>query len=207
MLPIYELVLEKETDGVQLVSFVENPAMKAQWVAFSEESAPIMFNVVSEEKRIVTGAILLADFPVLRIDDDGNPFYVLLRAETIEAVAQKFFKEGYHKGSNKDHNKDEKVENTYMFESYIIDRERGIYPPKGFEEIAKDGSWFGSYKIDDEKTWMEAKEGKFNGFSIEGMFGMKPINFKSETQASKEDEQLLNALMSLDEALNVYLKS
>jgi hypothetical protein len=206
MLPIYELVLEKETDGVQLVSFVENPAMKAQWVAFSE-SNPVMFNVVSEEKRIVTGAILLADFPVLRIDENGNPFYVLLRAETIEAVAQKFFKEGYHKGSNKDHNKDEKVENTYMFESYIIDRERGINPPKGFEEMAKDGSWFGSYKIEDESTWMDAKSGKFNGFSIEGMFGMKPINFKSETQAPKEDEQLLNALISLDEALNIYLKS
>jgi hypothetical protein len=39
------------------------------------------------------------------------------------------------------------------------------------------------------------------------MFGMKPINFKSETQAPKEDEQLLNALISLDEALNIYLKS
>lgn len=200
MLPIYELTLDKETDGVFLVSFVAKPAMKTQWVAFSEEK-PIMFNVVSEEKRIVTGAILLADFPVLRLDDNGNPYYVVLRAETIEKVAQRFFKEGYHIGSNKDHDHSESVSNTYMFESYIIDRERGINPPMGFEEIAKDGSWFGSYKIDDDKMWAEAKEGKFNGFSIEGIFGMKPINFE---QAPSEDDELLSALEALEKALKAH---
>jgi hypothetical protein len=197
MLPIYELILDEETDGVNLVSFVDNPAMKTNWMAFSDKK-PVMFNIKSEEKRIVTGAILLADFPVLRVDDDGNPYYVLLRPETIEKAVQKFFREGRHIGSNKDHKKDDVIDNTFMFESYIIDRERGVNPPNGFEEIAKDGSWFGSYKIDEEETWEEAKMGKFNGFSIEGLFGLKQIEFKEE---QSDDEKVFNALKTLESVL------
>lgn len=155
------------------------------------------FQIQSEEKRIVSGAILLADFPVLRVDEEGKPYYVVLRRDTIEKVMQKFFKEGRHIGSNKDHNKEDMVQNAYMFESYMIDRERGVNPPKGFE-FAKDGSWFGSYKIDDEETWIEAKSGKFNGFSIEGAFEMKPVEFAEE---QNKEAELLSALKQLESAL------
>lgn len=56
-----------------------------------------------------------------------------------------------------------------MFESYIIDRQRGITPPKGFEDIA-DGSWFGSFKVENDNIWQEVKAGTFKGFSVEGLF-------------------------------------
>jgi hypothetical protein len=62
-----------------------------------------------------------------------------------------------------------------MFESYIIDREKGIMPPKGFEEVS-DGSWFGSFKVENEKIWEEVKAGTFKGFSVEGLFRYEKTN-------------------------------
>lgn len=59
-----------------------------------------------------------------------------------------------------------------MFESYIIDKARGINPPIGYEDVT-DGSWFGSFKVENEEVWENRKA--FTGFSVEGLFGMKPV--------------------------------
>jgi hypothetical protein len=57
-----------------------------------------------------------------------------------------------------------------MFESWIIDRQKGKLPMTGFED-AKDGSWFGSYKVENDDVWSKVKAGEFKGFSVEGIFG------------------------------------
>jgi hypothetical protein len=57
-----------------------------------------------------------------------------------------------------------------MFESWIVNRDMGKMPINGFED-AKDGSWFGSYKVDNEEVWAKVKSGEFQGFSVEGIFG------------------------------------
>jgi hypothetical protein len=61
------------------------------------------------------------------------------------------------------------VEGVTMFESWIVDEKRGIKPMKGFEDV-KDGSWFGSFKVENEDVWELVKEGKLKGFSVEGVF-------------------------------------
>jgi hypothetical protein len=60
-----------------------------------------------------------------------------------------------------------------MFESFIVDNQRGIKAPKGFEDVPE-GSWFGSYKVENDLVWSMVKEGKFQGFSVEGMFDLQP---------------------------------
>lgn len=193
MIPIYELVMEEDNGGVDLISFVQSPAMKTNWVAFSEEQ-PVMFNIQSEEKRIVSGAIILADFPVIRMSEDGKPYYVMLKEDTIAKTVQKFFKNSWHIGTNANHDKSSISNGAYMFESYIINRERGINPPEGFD-FAKDGSWFGSYKVESDEMWAKVKSGEFNGFSIEGYYNLKQIEFKEEKTT---DEQLLESLRALE---------
>jgi hypothetical protein len=61
------------------------------------------------------------------------------------------------------------VEGVTMFESWIVDEKRGIKAMKGFEDV-KDGSWFGSFKVENEDVWELVKEGKLKGFSVEGVF-------------------------------------
>jgi hypothetical protein len=70
------------------------------------------------------------------------------------------------------------ADGVYMFESFLIDKSR-MSNPKGFEDLP-DGSWFGSYKVDNEDIWAKIKSGEFKGFSVEGDFIPKEMNKVSE---------------------------
>jgi len=109
---------------------------------------------------------MIADMPIYR--KDGNEeYYVVFSADEIRKIVQRFFKKGYQAKVNIEHSTP--VKDVYMFESYIIDRTKGVEPPDGFEDIP-DGSWWGSFKVENDKVWQECKNGTFKGFSIEGMF-------------------------------------
>ena len=66
-------------------------------------------------------------------------YYVLFDKDTIRKMVQKYFKQQNQAKVNAEHSKP--LDGVYMFESYLIDRERGVNPPKGFED-APDGSWY-----------------------------------------------------------------
>jgi hypothetical protein len=68
-----------------------------------------------------------------------------------------------------------------MIMSYQIDNERGFTAPERFKD-ANDGSWIVSYKVTDKALFEKAKNGEFNGFSIEGVFTLL------ETDKTKESE-------------------
>jgi hypothetical protein len=78
------------------------------------------------------------------------------------------------------HDPAQMIEGVYMVESFLIDSKRGIHSPEGFK--LTDGSWFGSYKVDNEDVWNDfIKTGKFKGFSVEGVFNMVKIDKKPMT--------------------------
>lgn len=124
------------------------------------------FSTLDEEQRIVTGPLMIADLPIYRRDENGE-YYVVFSSDEIKKIVQRFFKKGYQKKVNIEH--DEPTTGVYMYESYIINRELGINPPKGYEDVA-DGSWFGTFKIDNNTIWDMVKDGTFKGFSVEGLF-------------------------------------
>jgi hypothetical protein len=43
---------------------------------------------------------------------------------------------------------------------------------KGFDDVP-DGSWFGSFKVNNDEVWQMIKDGKVKGFSVEGLFQYK----------------------------------
>jgi len=67
------------------------------------------------------------------------------------------------------HDKSNEANGVYVIESLIIDKERGISTPKGFDEVP-DGSWWGSMRVENDEVWQQIKDGVFNGFSVEGLF-------------------------------------
>lgn len=184
-LPIYELEISEDLNDdieVNVVSLVERPAIKKNFLAF-DESNPMRFEVQSEEKRIISGPLMLADTPIYRKDKTGE-YYVTFSKDTISKIAQMFFKKGYQSSVNLMHNPQEFVEGVTMFESWITDKKRGIEPMKGFED-SPEGSWFGSFKVDNDQVWDQVKSGDFKGFSVEGAFMMKR---QAEPQKSKYQE-------------------
>lgn len=129
------------------------------------------FAIQDEEEKIISGPLMLADKPIYRNDENGE-YYVTFTKDTIKQIAQKFFKKGYQKNVNLMHDQGMIAEGLTMFESWITDEKRGIKPMVGFEDV-NDGSWFGSFKVENEEVWQLIKDGKVRGFSVEGVFNYR----------------------------------
>lgn len=195
-LPIYQLEISDDlNDGaeVDFVALVDKPAIERNFLKFKE--AKTNFAIQSEEKHIVSGALMLADTPIYRNDSNGE-YYVTFSKSTIEKIAQKFFKKGYQSNVNLMHDGDKQVEGVTMFESFIVDSERGIQAMKGFED-APEGSWFGSLKVENQDVWSKIKSGEFKGFSVEGMF-----NYKKNNEDMSKDEKMWNQIIDILKSVN-----
>ncbi len=175
-IPTYQLTvtMEDETSGVDYVALVDKPAIdnigfgSGLFMAFNSHENKFAFKATNEEKKIVSGPLMIPDAPIYRKADDGTEFNVQFSADSIYNCVKKFFKNQNTANVNEMHQATAKVDDVYMIESFIIDRSR-MDAPKGFESLP-DGSWFGSYKIDNPDVWKQIKEGVFKGFSVEGMF-------------------------------------
>jgi hypothetical protein len=183
-LPVYKLTINEfdEETGIDFVSLVENAAIQKDFLAFSE--SPIKFAIQDEEKRIVTGAAMIADLPIYRRDEVRGEYYVVFDKESIFKIAKKWARSNQYNSVNT-HHKTPIADGVSLFESYLIDRERGVMPPKGFEEVA-DGSWFVSYLIDNDEVWAKVKSGEFKGFSVEGVFDFPEDKEEQLIEAMKE---------------------
>ena len=171
-LPVYLMTIDEVDEGVSYVALVESPAIERPFQAFSKEK---MRFTETGEKRVLTGPLMLADTPIIRRDKTRGEYFVIFQRETIRKMVQKYFKQGNQHNVNAEHSTE--LDGVYMFESYLIDRDRGINPPNGYED-AKDGSWFGSFKVENDKVWEDREQ--FTGFSIEGYFGMQPTDTEIE---------------------------
>jgi hypothetical protein len=152
----------------------------------------LMFAIQNEDKHIISGPIMLADKPIYRNNSKFGEHYVTFPADTIKDIAIKFSKKGYQDKVNLMHDKSMTLDGLIMFESFLVDKERGILPMKGFED-AKDGSWFGSFYVENEQAWQLIKEGKVKGFSVEGFFEY-PIEKKAPTYAEQKLAELAELL-------------
>jgi hypothetical protein len=174
MLPVYkmDIVSDENSDlEVDYVALVDKPAIEKNFLAFNEHEQKMAF-AIQDDEQIITGALMLADKPIYRNDENGE-YYVIFSKDTIKKIAQKFFTKGYQSNVNLMHDSGQRLEGLTMFESWITDQKRGIQAMKGFEDVPE-GSWFGSFKVNNPDVWQMVKEGKVKGFSVEGLFQMKP---------------------------------
>jgi hypothetical protein len=193
-LPLYELVINDEDDesGVDFISLVDKPAIKRNWIAFSEQQK---FTFKSDtEKRIISGPAMIPNELIYRKDKEGKEYNVVFSEETIQKIVEKYFKSQYTTNFNLQHKKSLLAQGVYLIESFVIDEERGINAPKGFEDLPN-GSWFISCKVDNDEIWNDfIKEGVFKGFSVEGFFQEKQVK-----ETKSEELELLEMLNRLQQ--------
>lgn len=150
------------------------------------------FQIVNEEQRIVSGPLMVADQLIYRNNKLGE-HYVKFSAETIKQIAIKFSKKKYQMNVNLMHDPKMKVDGVTMFESFIVDKKRGILPMEQFKDVP-DGSWFGSFYVENEDVWNAVKKGELRGFSVEGLFQYdEPLSH--EDIALKKISDLLNEII------------
>lgn len=183
-LPVYKLVISNDPGSdieVDAVALVEAPAIERNFMAF-DGAVRLTFN---EERRIVSGPAMLADYPIYRRNDTYGEHYVVFDKEQIQAIANRFLAKGYAKSFNLFHDPSQTTDGVSVLNSFVTDEQMGILPMKGYED-AKDGSWFLSAKINDDAIWQKVKDGEIQGFSVEGMFIYKEADEPNPLLAALE---------------------
>jgi hypothetical protein len=194
MLPIYDIEVDEQS-GVDFNAFVDSPAHMKGFIAFGkDQSVRYSFN---EEKRIVTGVMISANTLIYRgarPEIGVGEHYVKFAPETIEQIQRNFHKKGYHNNVNLMHDPSKKVEGVFMVESYIIgsDPKQPKAPEVFANQSLADGTWIASYKVENNQVWDMVKSGKFYGFSVEGMFGIKEVKIQKQIEMSKAKKSLFS---------------
>lgn len=158
---------------VNFIGLVDKPAIERNFQAFNQQKEHIKF-ILNEEKRIVSGPAMIADMPLYRNDAKRGEYYVVFDKPTIQCIVEKFSAKGYLKNFNLFHDEQQKVEDVTIFNSFISDKELGVAPLAGFEDLA-DGSWFIGAKVNNDEVWTKVKAGTIKGFSVEGIFTYIPV--------------------------------
>jgi hypothetical protein len=195
-LPIIELTLEELEQGIDATALVENPAIQRNWMAFKEHKS-YEFKTHNEDKRILAGALMVADFPMYR-NMNGKEFFVKFSSETIEQLADRMVLNNKLTAFNFEHDAKKELADMHIQQFFIINTELGVNTPIGFEELPN-GSLFAFVKVNNEQVWNDyVKTGIVKGFSIEGNFATKE-EF-SEQQIINELEQI-NKINNMSDAL------
>ena len=187
-LPIIELTLEDLEQGVDATALVENPAIQRNWMAFKEHKS-YEFKTHNEDKRILAGALMVADFPMYR-NMNGKEFFVKFSSETIEELVDRMVLNNKLTAFNFEHDAKKELADMHIQQFFIINTELGVNTPIGFEELPN-GSLFAFVKVNNEQVWNDyVKTGIVKGFSIEGNFATKE-EFSEQTFL-KEFQTIIN---------------
>lgn len=175
---------------VNFIGLVDRPAIERNFQAFRDQQQKAAF-VLNEEKRIISGPAMIADMPLYRKDAQLGEYYVIFDKPAIQTIVEKFSAKGYLKNFNLFHNAQQQVSDVTIFNSFVSDKELGIAPMTGFEDVA-DGSWFISAKVNNPTVWEAVKAGTIKGFSVEGLFNYVPVQ-----KVKMTTEQLVGKIQKL----------
>lgn len=139
------------------------------------------FSVFSMEEKMVVGPAMVPDKMIIRRNEiTGEVYYVYFTAETIKKLQQKFMLEKLLDKTNLEHGR-KFLNGVSVVESWIVDDPKhdkqqvfGMDYPKG--------TWMISMKIEDDAIWQKVKDGKLNGFSVQGYF-LEKAKFNQDNTA------------------------
>lgn len=168
-IPVFNATLD-ENCGIIRVSLVDDPAVSKDFQVFKANARPMLYAVQNEDKHLVRGVIMRADYPIRRRNKSLGEYYVVYKPDVIRQMAEKYLAEDRANNVNIMHKKDSDVEGVNMVQWFIKGAGVAI---DGFDDIS-DGSLFAEYHVTNEDVWAEIKAGTYKGFSLEGYFNLEP---------------------------------
>lgn len=187
--------------GVDYVALVDDPAIIRTWQAFNSQTSHFKF-FEQGDRRIVMGPLMIPNMPIYRNDEVHGEHYVMYSKDAIEKIVRKFFRQKNTGNVNLMHQPSATLSDVYMIESWVTDSTRGIHPPDGMNNYPE-GTWFGTYRIENDSVWNEVKAGTFKGFSVEGFF-----QYAQQEDVNAENiDNLLVAILEGTKEGNDYLSN
>lgn len=195
----FKINQQKKESPVFAMSLVKAPAMMETWVTLSEEDSQETLMLKDEEQQIITGPAMVPDRLIYRQNLQGGAGYGMFSKETVKECSQLFLSWLKNNEVTLEHMSDAPEGSISLVESWIVEdpkQDKAAYLGK---EVAA-GTWMLSYKIHDEGLWSDIKEGKYMGFSLEGLFSTFILN-----KFSQEEPKEAGAGEEFMEALRSYL--
>lgn len=184
-IPVFEALVTDAETGMFKISLVDDPAVMSDFMAFDKQRRPQMYSVQDEEKRLVRGVVMRADFPIYRYSAGIGEYYVIYKAQTIREMAEKYLAESRQNDVNLMHEEGSDVEGVQLVQWFI--KGDGV-SVEGFDGIA-DGSLFAEFHIVNDEIWEAVKAGTYKGFSLEGVFDMVPEKDVEKIEAIEENTE------------------
>lgn len=184
-IPVFEALVTDAETGMFKISLVDDPAVMSDFMAFDKQRRPQMYSVQDEEKRLVRGVVMRADFPIYRYSAGIGEYYVIYKAQTIRDMAEKYLAESRQNDVNLMHEDGSDVEGVQLVQWFI--KGDGV-SVEGFDDIA-DGSLFAEFHIVNDEIWEAVKAGTYRGFSLEGVFDMVPEKDVEKVEAIEENTE------------------
>jgi len=184
-----ELTIKDESeDGVLAISLVDSPAIEENFVMLSSQEVEL--KILDEEKRIVVGFALVPEKRIYRKVKDKE-FNIFFTKETIAKSSELFMKKLNLNKFTTEH--ENEVQGINVIESWIVEDAKND-KSNIYNLGAKGGEWVVMSKIYNDDIWNDVKEGKFKGYSIEGMYdGFDKLEAtKEESEEVKAIKEFLN---------------
>ena len=193
-LPIYEALISSEDDGIVTISLVDEPAVESDFVCFAKDAGKQLFALSDASEHLITGCLMKADTLIYR-NDNGYEYYIVFSKKVIQKMARKMLSDGTFKNIDTQHNGELLPQGALtLTELYVKDSNKGIDP--NFVDVP-DGSLMVTFKVNDESIWQECVDGDYlNGFSLEGFFDTKQIDFsKNKPNKTKSFKMRIKELL------------
>ena len=194
-IPVFAINVDDPGCSISTMSLVDDPAMSIDMVCFSKEEN-MKFSIQDETQHNILTCLVRVDFPILRLTEDGNPYYIVFNKDNAKVLCQRLMKDGMQQNISLQHN-GKLIDGIQLQEVFIKDSSLGI-SPVGFEDAA-DGSLMGVYHIEDDALWNDCIEGKFKGISIESLLGIEEFKKKCNKKTKK------NSMSKIKDALKRLL--
>lgn len=187
-LPVVEFMIDDNFIEELRISIVSSPAINKNFLLFSKEKE-FTFKEANKEQRIVTGAAMIPNYLMGRIDKaTGIEYRGFFSEKSIRNYFLNFLSLGDRK-FNIEHSQEifagAKLLETYFLSEDLKNKKFSDYP---------NGTGMISLQLD-EPTWNDyIKTGKVTGFSIEAFLDLIPVNFSVEP---KSDAVILQEIKDL----------
>ena len=189
--------VKPSSSDIYAVSLVEDEAVESGFVALSKQKQPMNFKIHNEEKRMLYGVALRANFPIYRCYENDE-FYLTFDANAIERLVNKFMSNYCQKSFTIDHM--EPADGIVITESWLVkDTENDKSNALGLENVSE-GSWIIGCKINNDEIWQSIREGRWHGFSVEAFCDLEEI--KKEIKNKKIENKMAVKKSKFDEMMD-----
>lgn len=181
----YDVVFnEAEDEGLYAISVVGDPAMESKFITLNAHK-PIKLAEVDKKERTLLGVALIPDKDIYR-NVDGEEFTIRFSKDVIKKAAHTFMSRGLHRNSTLEHKAE--LEGMSVVESWIVkDPENDTANAYGLpKEDIVEGAYVVKMKCDNNEIYDKALNGEITGFSIDGLFSLKELQFKKEPMSDKK---------------------